>query len=282
MAKNITWLDKAYTDVPFVALPQTGGGNAIFYDDTGSQTITENGTYNVIGLAEAIVNVSGGGTAQQILCGEATPSASIGNDGDIYLKVSAGGSLETYPAEFTASGMSSTSNASACIGESADSGTSTANMYSSGQSTTGVVDYSFDLSSIPSNAVISSVSCKVKAHEENASRSAFTLQIYAGDTAKGSQTTVNGTSNTIYTLATGSWTRAELDSLILHTTYGYYGGLVAGATLIVEYEMAEPAADVTLTVSEDGWSITGSGLYKKTSGTWTETTTVVLEPNIKH
>ena len=61
MAKNITWLDKAYTDVPFVALPQTGGGNAIFYDDTGSQTITENGTYDVTGIAEAVVNVSGGG-----------------------------------------------------------------------------------------------------------------------------------------------------------------------------------------------------------------------------
>lgn len=225
---------------------------------------------------------SGGGASQKVYCGTSDPSSSLGSNGDIYLKVSSGGSLEAYPEDFTASSMNSTSNASACIGKSAEEGNSTSNIYSSGQSTTGVVEYSFDLSSIPSSAAISSVSCQVKSHEENASRSTMTLQLYAGSTAKGSKTTVSGTSNTIYTLTTGSWTRAELDSLVLHTEYGYYGGLVAGATLIVEYEMAEPAADVTLTVSEDGWSITGSGLYKKTNGTWTETTTVVLEPNIKH
>ena len=39
MAKNITWLDQAYSDVPFVALPQTGGGNAVFYDDHGEWNI---------------------------------------------------------------------------------------------------------------------------------------------------------------------------------------------------------------------------------------------------
>lgn len=225
---------------------------------------------------------SGSGSAQQILCGESNPSSSVGNNGDIYLKASAGGSLEAYPADFTASGMNSTSNASACIGKSADSGSSTSNIYSSGQSTTGIVEYSFDLSSIPSSAVISSVSCQVKAHEENASRSSFTLQLYAGSTAKGSATTVSGTSNTIYTLTTGSWTRSELDSLVLHTTYGYYGGLVAGATLTINYTMADPSAEVTLTVTEDGWSITGSNIYKKTSGSWNAVSSVVLETNVKH
>ena len=59
MAQNISWLGHDYTDVPYVDLPKTGGGTATFYDDTGSETFTENGTYDVTGLAEAVVNVSG-------------------------------------------------------------------------------------------------------------------------------------------------------------------------------------------------------------------------------
>lgn len=154
-------------------------------------------------------------------------------------------------------------------------------MYSSGQSTTGVVEYSFDLSSVPSGATISSVSCRVKAHEENASRSTFTLQLYAGDTPKGSETTVSGTSNTIYTLTTGSWTRAELDNLVLHTEYGYYGGLVAGATLEITYTMDAASYDVTLTGSSSGWSISGSGIYQKSGGAWTQAASVTLDDIIE-
>ncbi len=235
-----------------------------------------NGGVRTLGTA------SGGGASQNVYCGESVPSSSLGSNGDIYLKASSGGSLEAYPQDFTASGMSSTSNASAGIGKSAEEGNSTSNMYSSGQSTTGIVEYSFDLSAIPSNAVISSVSCEVKAHEENASRSTFTLQLYSGSTAKGSETTVNGTSNTIYNLTTGSWTRAELDNLVLHTKYEYYGGLVAGATLTIAYTMSDPSAEATLTVSEDGWTISGSGIYQKTNGTWREVSSVTLDSSIQH
>lgn len=211
-----------------------------------------------------------GGNSQGVYCGDTTPSASLGADGDIYIILNSGGSVEAYPADFTSSGMNSTSNASACINTSADDGSSTSNMYSSGQSTAGIVEYSFDLSSIPSSATIESVSCQVKAHEENASRSSFTLQLYAGSTPKGSETTVDGTSNTIYDLTTGSWTRAELDSLVLHTEYGYYGGLVAGATLTVTYAFESPLYEVKLTGGTTGWSISGSGIYQKSGGAWVQ------------
>ena len=154
-------------------------------------------------------------------------------------------------------------------------------MYSSGQNVTGVVEYSFDLSSIPSNATITSVSCQVKAHEENSSRSAFSLQLYAGSTPKGSETTVSGTSNATYTLTTGSWSRAELDSLVLHTEYGYYGGLVAGATLIIAYTMDSASYDVTLTGSASGWSISGSGIYQKSGGSWHAVASMQLEDIIE-
>lgn len=221
-----------------------------------------------------------GGNAQKVYSGESAPSSSLGTNGDVYILMASGGTVEAYPEDFTASGMNSTSNASACIGKSADDGTSTSNMYSSGSSTTGTVDYTFNLSAIPSNATITSVSCQVKAHEENASRSAFTLQLYAGSTAKGSQTTVDGTSNTIYTLTTGSWTRAELDKLVLHTTYGYYGGLVAGCTLSIEYA-AESSYEVKLSGTSSGWSIAGDGIYQKSGGTWSQVSSVTLEDAIE-
>lgn len=250
---NISLLGATYYDVPSVVLPTAEGGTATF-------------------------SLGGGGSSQRVLCGESAPSSSVGSDGDLYMILSGGGSVEAYPADYTSSGMSSTSNASACIDKSADNGSSTANMYSSGSGSTGVVEYTFDLSGIPANATISSVSCRVKAHEENASRSAFTLQLYAGDTAKGSKTTVTGTSNTIYTLTTGTWTRAEIDQLVLHTEYGYYGGLVAGATLVVEYS-ADKQASATLTITADGWALSGD-LYQKSGSTWAQVTSATLDSSI--
>lgn len=125
------------------------------------------------------------------------------------------------------------------------------------------------------------MACQVRAHEENACRSTFTLQLYAGSTPKGAETTVSGTSNTIYTLTTGSWTRAELDSLVLHTEYGYYGGLVAGATLTIAYTMDSASYDVTLTGNGTGWSITGSGIYQKSGGAWSQVSSVALDDIIE-
>lgn len=278
---QITLWGASYSDVPAVDLPTTGGGTSTFYEVSGSQTLTSNATYDVTTLEQVVVNVAGGGgSSQQILCGTSTPSSSTGNNGDIYMVMSSGGSLEAYPASFTSSGMSSTSNASKCIGVSAEDGSATGNMYSSGSGTTGVVEYAFDLSSIPSNVTVESVACVVKAHEENSSRSTFTLQLYSGSTAKGSETTVSGTSNSTYNLTTGSWSRSELDSLVLHTEYGYYGGLVAGATLTITYTTGSPAFEVTLDGTASGWSITGSNIYQKSNGAWSAVTTATLDTTI--
>lgn len=225
---------------------------------------------------EKVTGTGSGSASQSIYTGTSSPAASLGANGDIYIHANAGGSLEAYPASFEASQMNSTSAASNCIGKSAEDGTSTSNMYSSGNNTVGVVEYSFDLSSIPADAVITDVSCQVKAHEENASRSTMTLQLYAGNTAKGSQTTVSGTSNKIYDLDCGSWTRSEVENLVLHSRYGYYGGLVAGATLTITYEMGKDEYDVSLIGSASEWRISGSGIYQKSGGTWTQKPSVTL------
>lgn len=225
--------------------------------------------------------VSSGVESQKIYCGESTPSSSLGENGDVYIHTSSGGTLEVYPADYTASNFNSTSNLGQCIGVSAEDGTSTSNAYSSGQSATGVANYTFDLSSLPSNVTITSVSCDVKAHEENASRSSCVLQLYSGNTAKGSVTTVNGTSNTIYSLSTGSWTRAELDNLTLRLSVGYYGGLIAGATLVISYEMTTSSYEVKLSGDSSSWSLTGDGIYKKSNGSWSSVSSVTLDTIIE-
>lgn len=57
MAQNITLLGASYSNVPAVQLPKTGGGTAIFYDDTGSLNISANGTHDVTGYASVNVAV---------------------------------------------------------------------------------------------------------------------------------------------------------------------------------------------------------------------------------
>lgn len=109
MAKNITLLGASYSDVPAVTLPQTGGGTATFYDDVGSQTYTENGTYDVTGLATAVVNVSGGGGKNvQVYSGMDYARASSYTATDVTLTVAKSGTYTVSWMKFrnTTSGTS--------------------------------------------------------------------------------------------------------------------------------------------------------------------------------
>lgn len=58
---NISLLGATYSGVSGVTLPKQGGGTATFPWVEGSETKTQNGTYDVTTLAQLIVNVSGGG-----------------------------------------------------------------------------------------------------------------------------------------------------------------------------------------------------------------------------
>ena len=60
---NISLLGATYSGVKGVTLPKSGGGTATFPWVEGSETKTENGTYDVTNLAQLIVNVSGGGSS---------------------------------------------------------------------------------------------------------------------------------------------------------------------------------------------------------------------------
>lgn len=144
------------------------------------------------------------------------------------------------------------------------------------------VYFTFDLSSIPINAIIKSVNCIAKAFvtEGNTSRIAVKqLQMYCGDTAKGTASDIAYSANS-YELDTGSWTREELDSLYLRlyakrgtqrvTTS--YQLCFFGANLVIEYE----SGGVTQTLkikSNSNWEDV-SKVYKKESGSWVEQTSL--------
>lgn len=66
MAKDIKIAGASYSGVPSISVPMVSGGNASFYDCTGTKDITENGTHAVTGFASVNVNVSGGGSAKNV------------------------------------------------------------------------------------------------------------------------------------------------------------------------------------------------------------------------
>ena len=137
------------------------------------------------------------------------------------------------------------------------------------------VFYLFDLSTIPENAVIDSVSCtaygSISATRSVASGQA---QMYCGTSiAKGTYTSMNGSSGSL-TLACGTWTREELNDcrIRLYAKRGYksptatINQVFGGATLTVEYTI--PESGPTLYVKEDGAFNVYSTVYKKVNGVW--------------
>lgn len=133
--------------------------------------------------------------------------------------------------------------------------------------------YGFDCSTIPSNATITNVTCVAGASCYSSGQyfATKTLQLYCGNTAKGTAVNITGNGSTAanHTINGGSWTRAELDNIkiveyIQRTTsntstaasFNFWG-----ATLTVEYTLptGDPyytytisnlAADHTILVSE--------------------------------
>ena len=86
MAQNISWLGATYSNVPAVTLPKQGGGTARFDDTTDADA-----TASVINSGSSAyvngVKVNGSQVIQKYYTGSSNPSSSLGNNGDLYLKV---------------------------------------------------------------------------------------------------------------------------------------------------------------------------------------------------
>ena len=156
-------------------------------------------------------------------------------------------SVSSYPTAYTTSGSISGTRYKNAIGKGADTSAVSGNDYASGNSSSkAYIYYSFEFEDIPEDATIDSVSCKVKGHIENTSRSTANLQLYAGSTAKGRASKFTSTSAQTVTLTTGTWTRSEIDELQLRFEIGYYGGLVNGATVTIEYSYNDIKYTITI------------------------------------
>ena len=131
--------------------------------------------------------------------------------------------------------------------------------------------YNFNLN-IPTDAIIDSVSCTVKAKlNSTGGTSTRQLQLYSGATAKGTATSITSTSLQTYTMATGDWTAAELNNAKLR----FYAKRNTSATTTNRYLYLYGA---TLTVSYTVPS-TGDKIFIKVNGTWKEAQDVKVKVN---
>lgn len=203
-------------------------------------------------------------------------------------------SVDLTASDYETSGIQSGSSyAGYCIGYTAeDPYSSSSNMYASDE---GYAAYSFDFSSIPSNATIESITVNAYGHRESAtidSSHISRIAIYNGSTKISDDVDFPSTSSTLITCeATTVPTRSQLDNVTLRHTVGYYGGLVLGITFTVVYStgtgldhytytftttgdatisvvIGSVASDVLMTKVGNTYKTVITG-YRKISGVWT-------------
>lgn len=184
------------------------------------------------------------------------------------------------------------------VGNGADTTeTTTSNYYSSSSSTKAVFTYDMGIT-IPSNAEVTRLYCRVSGHAESTSQGSeyMCAQLISGSVDLTDELNFKnvGTSNSIQTLeATTLPTVAQLAAMKLQCRLGYYGGAINGATAYVEYEVpgqtvdhyeytivnvtADHAIVVTsggtttaLYVKQNGSWVQVSRAYKKVNGSWTQ------------
>lgn len=86
MAQSISLWGATYSNVPAILLPKNGGGTARFDDTSDASadaTVINSGSSAYVNG----VKVSGSQVIQVYRTGSTTPSSSLGNNGDLYLKV---------------------------------------------------------------------------------------------------------------------------------------------------------------------------------------------------
>lgn len=198
--------------------------------------------------------------------------------------------VSAVPASYTTSGSISGTYYQNAVGQGSDASDTTGNSYCGSYGGTAYVEYSFDLSAVPTGATISSVTCSAKGHCESTSSTyeVSKVQLYSGDTAKGDEVSFTSTTDTVVEVGSGStWTRDELDSLVLRYTLGYYGGNMSGATVTVAYEIESSGYNYYYTISnvaEDHVIVISAGggesaVYLKIDGTWTKVTKAYKKEN---
>lgn len=182
------------------------------------------------------------------------------------------------PSSVTTNGTISGTNYNSAIGKDidAENGFSSSD-YATNSNSTCYVEYSFNFSSIPANAIIQNVQVLVLGHLQSTSQSQerAELQLYTGSTTKGSSISFTFGSNKVIEMPATTWTRSELQSAKLRFTMGHYGGAICGVSFIVTYQGdATPRLILQNLNADHSFVITdansGDILYVKVNNTWTK------------
>lgn len=167
----------------------------------------------------------------------------------------------------------------------------TSNYYSSGNNVQAVFQYDVSFDDVPSNATIKSLYMMANGHAESTSQSAeyMCVQLKSGNTALSAQYNFKsaGTSNSTQTInATTLPTVAQLESLVVECTLGYYGGAINGVTVFLTYEVSGVWYTYTYTVNGDATIavVISSGgqtetAYIKVNGSWVQCSAVYKKVN---
>ena len=145
----------------------------------------------------------------------------------------------------------------------------------------------FDFSSIPANAIISSVTVKFKGMVSSTSYiSAATVRAQKNGTNVGSATSFRSTSASTYTLSVGTWSRADLDnfSLYISATRGNTNNTSYVRIYGMDVSVVWDAPTEQLFYKENGTWTAASKVYKKVNGSWVQQTTLsgVFDPNTNY
>ena len=202
------------------------------------------------------------------------------------------GSLTAHPGKYLEGDYSfaSINNETNPVGKGANNTTYAKITLKTGTSAETWVYWPFDLSAIPSNATIDSVSCSAKADVSigiGSNITSRTIQLYSGTTGKGSATKLT-TSETAHNLDCGTWTRAELQDCRLRT-YARRGESTVSTNSYLYFYGAD--LTVTYTYKNEKFMLKLSGAYndvartfKKVSGIWVEQTELanVIEDGVRY
>lgn len=163
---------------------------------------------------------------------------------------------------------------------SSSSDTYTVLYLNTGSSAVSKLAVKFDMSTIPTDAKINSISCKIKARISNGSSYILrgVAQLYCGTAGLSSEIDL-GTSEVAQSFSeTGWWDRESLDELILliTCTRGYLSANNSqnlrfyGADLTVDYTDGSTGPTEQLMLKQNGTWGAVSKVYKKVNGLWVE------------
>lgn len=133
--------------------------------------------------------------------------------------------------------------------------------FSATSTSSGFAYYLFSVT-VPTSATINSIACTARGRTSATSSGTSSFQLFAGSTAKGSQTTFTTTSVSAMNLTVGNWTAAEVNSGVAlrigtrrSSSTRAYSTRFYGATLTINYTVNSTMYEITASSEYTGATV---------------------------